>query len=123
MSTHVERAFNSGNTRRRPCGCYFGLVLIVLAMLTSFPQRATSQYWTKLNLPQGYASAYGFYLVPYFLNSSYGFIHSYGFQLPDYDPDIPASLARTTDGGQSFVPLRFFESAGLVIMQLKFLSL
>ncbi len=80
----------------------------------AFP--AYSQHWQKIGDPPSDRSLHhGEPRVPYFIDTLNGFVFDSRFT---YKPN----LQRTTDGGTSWSQIHFFDSLGLIISQMCFVS-
>ncbi len=65
-------------------------------------------FWTKIPLPNIYNK-----ITPYFLNENVGFVF-------DATGTVQSSLRRTTDGGNTWAAIRFFDDANILINQIYF---
>ena len=92
--------------------CYYRTCLILGALFLAGVQNVHGQNWAQLTLPTPNYNQ----VEPYFLNEYVGFI---------FDPSMitPAQLYSTSDGGNSWTYLPFFDSIQVTIQQLYFESL
>ena len=93
--------------------------MIVLLALTIVTSTTFAQHWTKVTPPFS-----GRMFTPYFLNPDLGFVFNDGIVFSNgiYITGSLSSLMRTTDGGRTWVPLRFFDSIEYCITQLSFVT-
>jgi|GEM_PF-1834091 len=102
------------------------LFLISFLMMAS---PALAQHWSKLPLPPAGTAINAYKLpavAPYFLNSNIGFTFTpgiVGYTQFIFTQFFSPNLARTSDGGQTWEKLPFFDSIGCSITQLCFLDL
>jgi hypothetical protein len=95
----------------------FLLLCIVLAL----PIPAYCQHWERLSDPPSNktTSPFGETRVPYFIDSTHGFVYNAGWPITSFSF---SNVQRTADGGRTWHPIDFFDNSGLIISQICFVS-
>ena len=78
----------------------------------SISAKGQSPFWSRVPLPNIY-----FRIAPYFLTQNTGFVYDVG------DVRVQSNLRKTTDGGNTWQSLPFFDNANALINQLYFTDL